>query len=365
MTGEISSLHKNTVRVCPQKLQAHTEAIFQACGVPPEEAKQGADVLLYADLHGIESHGVSIKLQDYVNKYQAGVLNPTPRFTIVKEAPSTAVVDGDRGLGLMVAQQAMRVAIEKASRTGAGVVSVRNAGHLGAIGYYARLAAQRDMIGWCMAVSHAPSSVLPTWGAEPLLGTNPFAFAAPSNEETPFVYDAALSVVAGNKIGMMKKVNKPVPGGWVADPDGTPNMVGGTVEDFTVERKPRQLPLGSTREMGSHKGFSLAVMVDILCGQLSFAPGFNALAPDRGGHFVAAYDVSAFGDVDAFKRNMDGMLKRYRESTPMAGQDRVYYAGLPESEIAKDRVENGIPLLPEVLDWFRATCAEFSIPFDL
>jgi L-2-hydroxycarboxylate dehydrogenase (NAD+) len=284
---------------------------------------------------------------------------------VIKEAPSTALVDGDRGLGLMIATKAMELAIQKAAQTGAGVISVRNAGHLGALGYYARRAAERNMIGWAMAVSNADSSVLPTFGAEPRLGTNPFAFAAPSNREAPFVFDAATSVVAGNKIGMMKKIGKPVPGGWVADKDGTPNMIGGTVEDFTVTRKPHQLPLGSTRELGSHKGYSLAVMVDILCGQLSFAPGFATLAADRGGHFVAAYDVSAFGDVDEFKKNMDGMLEAFRTTRPMPGRDRVYYAGLPDSERAQDRSERGIPLHPEVVDWFRGICEELAIPFSL
>ncbi|MEX2562286.1 MAG: Ldh family oxidoreductase [Nitriliruptoraceae bacterium] len=353
------------VRVPLDRLRAATEAVFLKCGVPADDAALGADALMFADLAGIDTHGVSNKLRDYAAKFQSGVLNPTPNWTIVTETASTAVIDGDGGLGLLIAPKAMSIAMDKADKVGSGMVSIRNAGHAGAAGYHARLALERDMIGWCMTVSSASKSMLPTYGAEPLLGTNPIAFAAPADKEAAFLFDAAMTTIAGNKIGLAKRMGKPLQGGWVAHADGTPDLEGGPIEKFSTEGKPNQLPLGSTRELGSHKGYGMAMIVDILCGQLSFAPGYSTLADDRGGHFVAAWDVAAFGEPSEFKRNMDGMLGRLRTSKPMAGAERVYYAGLIEVETEQERRERGIPLHPEVVDWFRQACDEFDIPFDL
>ena len=290
-------------------------------------------------------------------------MNPDPQLKIVKETPSTATVDGDGGLGLMIAPKAMEIAISKAREVGTGVVAVRNSGHLGAAGYHAMMAAEQDMIGWCMTAGG--KAMIPTFGAEAQLGTNPIAFAAPGNNEPVFLFDAAMTSIAGNKIGLANRLGKEMSPGWVANADGTPDMEGGSMVDFVANTTRAQLPVGSTRELGSHKGYSLGVMVDILCGQLSFAPGFNSLARTRRAHFVAAYSVDAFGDVDEFKENMDGMLKGLAATKPMPGHDRVYYAGLPEHETRIERRETGVPLHPEVVEWFRGICAEFEITFDL
>jgi LDH2 family malate/lactate/ureidoglycolate dehydrogenase len=351
------------VRVNVDKLRSATEQVFMKCGVPESEAKLGADVLIFADQSGIDTHGVSNMLRSYVSGYNSDVLNPTPQMKIVKETPSTATIDGDGGLGLMIAPKAMEIAIEKAKAVGTGVVAVRNSGHLGAAGYHAMMAAEQDMIGWCMTAGG--KSMVPTFGAEPQLGTNPIAFAAPGNEEPTFMFDAAMTSIAGNKIGLANRMGKGMSPGWVTHDDGSPDMDGGSSADFAANSVRMQLPVGSTRELGSHKGYSLGVMVDILCGQLSFAPGFGTLAQKRRAHFVAAYSVDAFGDVDEFKANMDGMLKGLAATKPMPGHDRVFYAGLPEHEVRIDRGENGVPLHPEVVDWFRDICAEFEIVFDL
>ncbi|HAG56225.1 MAG TPA: malate dehydrogenase, partial [Dehalococcoidia bacterium] len=295
--------------------------------------------------------------------YNAKTMNPDPQLKIVKETPSTATVDGDGGLGLMIAPKAMEIAISKAREVGTGVVAVRNSGHLGAAGYHAMMAAEQDMIGWCMTAGG--KAMIPTFGAEAQLGTNPIAFAAPGSNEPVFLFDAAMTSIAGNKIGLANRLGKEMSPGWVANADGTPDMEGGSMVDFVANTTRAQLPLGSTRELGSHKGYSLGVMVDILCGQLSFAPGFNSLARTRRAHFVAAYSVDAFGDVDEFKENMDGMLKGLAATKPMPGHDRVYYAGLPEHETRIERRETGVPLHPEVVEWFRGICAEFEITFDL
>ncbi len=351
------------VKVPLDRLRAATEAVFRKCGVPDREAKQGADVLMFADQHGIDTHGVSNMLRNYVGMYSSDRLNPDPTIEIVKESASTALIDGGGGLGLMTAPTAMQIAIEKARESGSGIVSIRNSGHLGAAGYHALIAAEADMIGWCMTAGG--KSMIPTFGAEPQLGTNPIAFAAPSDKEPPFFFDAAMTSIAGNKIGLANRLGRPLGGGWVANDDGTPNMEGGAVKEFAANSLRTQLPLGSTRELGSHKGYGLGVMVDILCGHLSFAPGFPTLAQNRRAHFVAAYSVDAFGDIADFKSNMDSMLNTLRETKPMPGHDQVYYAGLPEHFEGIKRLEQGVPLHPEVVDWFRSICAEFEIPFDL
>ena len=351
------------IRVNVDSLRAVTERIFMKCGVPESEAYLGADVLMFADQSGIDTHGVSNMLRSYVSAYNSGTLNPEPRLQIVKETPSTATIDGDGGLGLMIAPKAMDIAIAKAKEVGTGVVAVRNSGHLGAAGYHAMMAADQDMIGWCMTAGG--KAMVPTFGAEPQLGTNPIAFAAPGNNEPSFMFDAAMTSIAGNKIGLANRMGKGMSPGWVANEDGTPDMDGGAVADFAANSVRMQLPTGSTRELGSHKGYSLGVMVDILCGQLSFAPGFGTLSRTRRAHFVAAYSVEAFGDVSEFKENMDGMLKGLAATKPMAGHDRVYYAGLPEHEVRIERRKNGVPLHPEVIDWFRDICGEFEIKFDL
>ena len=351
------------IRVNVDSLRTVTERIFMKCGVSESEAYLGADVLMFADQSGIDTHGVSNMLRSYVSAYNSGTLNPDPRLEIVKETPSTATIDGDGGLGLMIAPKAMDIAIAKAKEVGTGVVAVRNSGHLGAAGYHAMMAADQDMIGWCMTAGG--KAMVPTFGAEPQLGTNPIAFAAPGNNEPSFMFDAAMTSIAGNKIGLANRMGKGMSPGWVANEDGTPDMDGGAVADFAANSVRMQLPTGSTRELGSHKGYSLGVMVDILCGQLSFAPGFGTLSRTRRAHFVAAYSVEAFGDVSEFKENMDGMLKGLAATKPMAGHDRVYYAGLPEHEVRIERRKNGVPLHPEVIDWFRDICAEFEIKFDL
>ena len=351
------------VRVDVERLRSVTEQVFMHCGVPESEARRGADVLIFADESGIDTHGVSNMLRSYVSGYNAKTMNPDPQLKIVKETPSTATVDGDGGLGLMIAPKAMEIAISKAREVGTGVVAVRNSGHLGAAGYHAMMAAEQDMIGWCMTAGG--KAMIPTFGAEAQLGTNPIAFAAPGNNEPVFLFDAAMTSIAGNKIGLANRLGKEMSPGWVANADGTPDMEGGSMVDFVANTTRAQLPVGSTRELGSHKGYSLGVMVDILCGQLSFAPGFNSLARTRRAHFVAAYSVDAFGDVDEFKENMDGMLKGLAATKPMPGHDRVYYAGLPEHETRIERRETGVPLHPEVVEWFRGICAEFEITFDL
>ncbi len=354
---------KDAIRVRHDVLRTTVEEIFRKVGLSDEDAVLGADVLLYADLRGVDTHGVSNMLRYYVAAYNDGRMNPRPNWKVIHETDSTASVDGDGGLGNIIAPKVMDYAIEKAQKSGSCGIAIRNSGHAGAVGYHALKAAKAGMIG--MAMTAGGNAMIPTYGAEPKLGTNPIAWAAPANKEAPFVFDAAMTAIAGNKIGLARRMGRPMEPGWLANPDGTPDMVGGQSADFEAGSIRSQLPVGSTRELGSHKGYSLGVVVDIMCGPLSMAAGFGSAESTRRAHFVQAWDIAGFCDVDEFKADMDGMLEGLRNTKPMAGEDRVFYAGLPEAETEIERTRDGIPLHREVIDWFRDICAELSIEFDL
>ena len=357
---------EDAVRVREENLRATVTAIFEKMNVPPDDARVGADALLTADLRGVETHGVSNMLRSYVAGYNRGEINPTPTLRVVRETPATANVDSDRGLGIMTTPRAMEIAIEKARNTGLGMVTISNARHLGMASYHAMMALKHDMIGICM--TGCPPSVLPTYGAEPRLGTNPIAIAAPAGDEPPFVFDAATSVVAGNKLGLASRLGLDLEPGWVADEEGTPIMEPVPPPANWAPGSPKryqQLPLGSTRESGSHKGYGLACMVDILSSVLS-GTGFG-MVPGRPNfsHMVAAYSIEAFTEVDTFKGLMDDFLRALKSTPPAPGHDRVLVAGQLEAEAELDRRANGIPLHKEVVGWFQDICNELNVAYIL
>jgi LDH2 family malate/lactate/ureidoglycolate dehydrogenase len=277
----------------------------------------------------------------------------------LRETASCANVDGDRGLGLAVIPRGMEMAIEKARNTGVGMVTLGNCHHSGMVAYHAMMALEHDMIGVCCSASSG--AVVPTFASKAIIGTNPLAVAAPAGIEAPFVFDAATSAVAGNKIVLAKRMGANLSPGWVSTADGTPIM-----EEAPVPDEYMLLPLGGTRELGSHKGYSLAMVVDILGAVLSGHPAgpMNPSVHNQH-HFVAAYLIDAFVDVADFKRDMDEYLGALRNLEPAPGHDRVIYAGLPEAEAEADRRANGIPLHPEVVEWLRDMCAEMEIPCGL
>ena len=348
------------VRVKIENLTTATNAIFLKMGVPDTDADLATDVLMQADLRGADTHGVSNMLRAYVASYGDGRTNPTPKEKIVRETASTAVYDGDNGLGIITTPHAMEIAIAKAKNTGVGMVTIKNSGHAGMMAYHALMAVKEGMIG--TAYTAGGNSMVPTWGAEPKLGTNPIAFAAPTGTEEPFSFDAATTSIAGNKIGLANRLGHGLQPGWVANDDGSPDMEGAASSEFEAGGVRMQLPLGSTRELGSHKGYSLGVMVDIMCGPLSGAAGFGAATRERRAHFVAAYDVEAFVPLDEFKADMDGMMKGLRETKPAPGHDRVLYPGLSESEDEQERRANGIPLHQEVVEWFDDLTGKLLVP---
>lgn len=342
------------VRIDAEDMRATVEAFFQSLGVPQIDAARCADVLIYADLKGIDSHGASNMMPAYVRWLQTGAVNAKPEWKIVRDAPAIATVDSDRGLGLAVGPQVMELAMDKAEACGMGSVSVTNGRHFGAAAYHAAMALERDMIGIAMTIGglYMP----PTFGAKAMLGVNPIAIAAPALNEAPFVFDASTSSVAANKITIAKRLGVTIAPGWIAKMDGTPIMEEGPVPDEYLI-----LPVGGTREIGSHKAYGQAVMVDILCGLLGGnSPSFMRPPGDVSHHFIA-YRIDAFTDLDTFKEQMDNFLKGLRETPPAPGHDRVYYAGLPEHEIEIERRAKGIPYHPDVLDWYRKTADQLGV----
>lgn len=342
------------VRVAPDAMRALMRDLFRALGLPERDAAQSADVLVYADVRGIDSHGVSNMTPFYVGWLKAGEINPRPDWKVVREAPASAVIDCDRGLGLAVGPRAMELALDKAEACGVGTVVAANGRHYGAAAAHAVLALERDMIGVSMTVGGL--SVVPTFGSRAMVGLNPIAVAVPAREEAPFVFDASMSSVAANKIRLAHRLGARIPPGWIGRPDGTPIM-----EETPVPEEFLMLPLGGTREIGSHKGYGLAVAVDILTGLLGGDPPGFQRKPGHVSHHFAAYRIDAFTDVEDFKTRMDAFMKGLRECPPAPGEERVLYAGLREHEIEAERRARGIPYHPDVVDWLRKTAAELGV----
>ena len=348
------------VIVREERVRSATEAVFLKMGLGEKDAVQAADILVLSDLRGHESHGVSNMLRRYVEYYGTGYVNPDPQIRTLRESAVTATWDGDGGLGLQTGPRAMELAMEKAARYGIGSVAVRNSRHLGMLGYYPLMAAKRDMIGVCMA-SAGGQLMVPTFGAEPRFGTHPFSWAVPARKMPPFVLDMATSQVAGNKLDLTRRIGSQLAPGWITKPDGTP-----IDEPIDVPEQGEffMLPFGGTRERGGHKGYGIAVIVDIMSGILS---GNRAgyFANDRYSQFVMAFNVEAFMDLDQFKDDMDEWMETLANTPPAPGRDRVYYAGLWEAEEEERRRENGIPYHREVIDWFNSISGELDLGFQL
>jgi L-2-hydroxycarboxylate dehydrogenase (NAD+) len=351
----------------PEQLFEFTSRVFRHLGVPEADARTAATVLQAADLRGIDSHGVA-RLHTYFDMLQLGRINPKANVTIVRESPSTATVDGGNGMGLVVGPRANAIAIEKALAAGSGWVSVRNTNHFGIAGYYVLQALERDLIGWAM--TNSTTSVTPLWGAERMLGTNPIAIAFPGREEPPIVIDMATSAAAYGKIEIAKRAGKPIPLGWAIDRHGAP-----TTDPNAMIDGGAQLPLGSDRERGGHKGYGLAVMVDVLSAVLSganwgpFAPPFalRQAMPTRSvgkgiGHFFGALRIDAFIDTDEFKRQIDDYVRTLRKTRPAPGTTGPLIPGDPEREAEAIRRREGIPLVGPVVDELRDISRQTGIP---
>jgi L-2-hydroxycarboxylate dehydrogenase (NAD+) len=347
----------DAVRVKADDLRRVVQAIFEHLGATTDDSALAADVLVTADVRGVDSHGVSNMLRSYVAGIRAGRINPRPEWKVIRERASAATIDCDKGLGVMVAPKAMAIAIEKARQTGFGAVTMRNANHSGMASYHAMLALPHDMIGMCLTA--AGPQVLPTHGAVPRLGTNPIAVAAPAREMHPFVFDVATSVVAANKLNLARRLGANIPANFLADMEG--RVIS---EEGPLPEQYQLLPFAGTRELGSHKGYGLAMVIEIMCSILAGAvpSGFSGRGPAN--HFVAAYNIDAFTDVDEFKDRMDWWLREMEATPPAPGYDRVMTPGQEEAEMEIERGLKGIPLHTEVVSWLESICDELAIPKD-
>jgi LDH2 family malate/lactate/ureidoglycolate dehydrogenase len=309
-------------------------------------------VLLSADLRGVDSHGVA-RLSGYVRLWETKRINPKPQIKIVHETPSTAVVDGDGGLGLVVAPHAMQIAIEKSKNVGTGWVSVKNSNHYGIAGYHAMMALQHDMIG--MSMTNASPLVAPTFSLERLLGTNPIAVAIPAKKQPAFVADFATTTAANGKLEILQRKGNEAPLGWIQNKKGDQ-----TTNPHELKEGGALLPLGGDREHGSHKGYCLGSIVDIFSAVLSGAnygpwvPPFVSFLPlpedpvgEGIGHFFGAMRIDAFRPAEEFKSHMDNWIERFRSAPPIEGE-KVLIPGDPEREMESERMKKGIPLLAPV-----------------
>jgi len=352
-----------------EKLREFCARVFLHFGVPKKDAEQAADVLACADLRGIDSHGVA-RMYSYFGMLSEGHINPKAKIKIVRSTASTATVDGDNGLGLVVGPQANVIAMEMAEKAGSGWVSVCNTNHFGIAGYYVLKALERDLIGWAM--TNSTKLVAPLWGAERMLGTNPIAIAFPGKEEPPIVIDLATSAAAYGKIEIARRMAKPIPAGWAINREGR-----NTISPDELIDGGAMLPLGSERERGGHKGYALAMMVDILCGALGganwgpFCPPFalRQEIPKRSvgkgiGHFFGAMRINGFIDADEFKRQIDDYVRTFRATKPAPGMKGPLIPGDPEREAEQVRRKDGVPLILPVIEDLRDISRKTGIPFE-
>ncbi|MFM6913929.1 MAG: Ldh family oxidoreductase [Aquirufa sp.] len=351
-------------------LKKYVASVFTAIGCSEQDAALASDVLVSADARGIDSHGVA-RLAGYVRLFDNGRLNTKPQVKVLHETPSTATLDGDRGLGLIVAPRAMEIACEKAALAGTGWVAVQNSNHFGIAGYHAMKALPSQMIGWAM--THAAPLVTPTFSKEKLLGTNPIAVAIPANEEPAFVADFASTAVAYGKLEILQRKGLDTPDGWVQDANGDPCN-----DAFAIKNGGALLPLGGDREHGSHKGYGLGAIVDILSGVLSganFGPwvppfataGFMQAGETVGngtGHFLGAMRVDAFRPADDFTNDMDKWIRRFRSAKAIEGK-QVLIPGDPERELEAIRRVEGIPLLKPVVEDLQSLASRFHLDFNV
>jgi LDH2 family malate/lactate/ureidoglycolate dehydrogenase len=328
----------------------------------PRNAALTADLMVRTDLRGVDSHGIGM-LPRYVEWTRAGFVHPWAEPQVARDDLATALVDGQKGLGHPASVMAMELAITKAATYGVGVVAVRNSNHFGACANYSMMALERGMIG--LAVTNSPFvAMVPTFARKPMMGTNPLSLAAPAARHTPFVLDMATTTVAVGKLTIASRWGKPIPEGWGLDAQGRPTS---SAKEVLASRL--LSPLGGSRELGSHKGYGLGVMVDILSGVLSGGvygdrldrSGARERKESNTGHCFAAIDVKRFRPLEGFTAAMDDMLQALNDTPRADGQERVYTAGEPEAETERQRRVHGIPVAPALVRQCNELAVELGV----
>jgi L-2-hydroxycarboxylate dehydrogenase (NAD+) len=358
------------VLVPADKLRDFAAKTLMAAGVPEDLACDAADVLVWANLRGVDTHGIRNLKLIYTRQIREGRINPTARCTIEYETPVTARVNANSGLGLSSAVWGMRLAMEKARQSGVGLVTMHNSWHFGAAGYYPWMALQQDMIGIALTGSFwgkgSEIGVMPTFSTAGMFSTNPISVSFPAGNEVPFLLDMATSIYPYNRVAMFRELGRTLPEGIGVDANGQP-----TTDPTTLKRL---YPLGGMRETGGHKGYGLAMMVEVLCAVLSGGWGpdtdndpraFDGYAQKNDSHFFAAIRVDAFRPLEDFKAGMDAMIRSLHAAPTEEGRERVYIAGEPELETLKKRSVEGIPLPPAVVTYLQEVSQQYNVPLDL
>jgi L-2-hydroxycarboxylate dehydrogenase (NAD+) len=363
---------KDMPRIQYERLLAFGIQVFERLDVPSEDAVTTTEVLLAADLRGVDSHGFA-RLPRYVNGIRNGVMTPRMTLRTVTETSATAAIDAENALGQPAAKRAMEIAIQKAAQTGVGFVTVRNSNHYGIAGYYAMMALQHEMIG--LSMTNSAQLVVPTFGRKAIFGTNPIAVAVPSGKERPYVLDMATSVVPRGKLEVYSRLGKALPLGWATDANGE------ATTDTAVALQNLNardgfgglLPLGGAGELHSgYKGYGLAMLVEILCSALAgaaFSPSTYPTGshgeelPSRVGHFFGAFRIDAFRPLVDFESDMDSLIRLIKDSPKAEGQERIYIHGEKEfdNEIARRR--DGIPLHPKVVAAMKQIADSLTVPW--
>lgn len=333
-------------------MEAFLVDAFKGYGVPEEDAKIVVDVLLESDRRGIESHGCNRFKPIYIDRIVDGIQNPVTHFEILKETPTTAVVDGHHGMGQVIGVKSMQMAIDKAKQYGMGMVAVRNSTHYGIAGYYTTMATKAGMIG--ITGTNARPSIAPTFGVENMLGTNPLTIGLPTDEEFPFVLDCATSITQRGKIEYYARMGKPTPAGQVIGHDGAPMTDSAQILKDLTSGKAALAPLGGIgEEMGGYKGYGYATVVEILSAALQQGSYLKMLmgigehgekVPYALGHFFIAIDTEAFMGLEAFKKTAGDILRALRASEKAPGEERIYTAGEKEYLVWQERKDKGVPL---------------------
>ena len=341
--------------------------VMVKAGIPEADAKIVGDVLLQADKLGFDSHGVNRFKSIYLDRIREGILNPVTNYKIIKEGPTTAVIDGQNGMGHVIAYKAMKLAIEKAKKFGMGMVTVRNSSHYGFAGYYPLMAVRENMIG--ITGTNARPSIAPTFGVENMLGTNPMTFGIPSDESFPFLLDCATSITQRGKVELYAREGKDLPKGWVIDRNGESKTNSSKVLEDLISGNAALTPLGGVgEETGGYKGYGYATVVEILSAALQQGSFMKMLIGSRDGkkvpysvgHFFIVIDISSFTDPEHFKRTTGNILRELRASKKMPGQTRIYTAGEKENDTWLRRKDKGVPFNDELLEEFRLLCNTYD-----
>ena len=354
-----------------ERMEEFMMLAFIKVGVPPEDAKTCAAVLIESDKRGIESHGVARFEPFYIERIKAGIQNPVTKFDIVRESPTTAVVDGHDGMGQVIGVKSMELAIEKAKKYGMGMIAVRSSTHYGIAGYYVSMAAEAGMIG--MTGTNARPSIAPTFGVENMLGTNPFTIGLPTDEDFNFILDCATSITQRGKVEHYSRIGKEMPVGWVINSKGEPVTDPNIALDGLTKGTCALMPLGGIgEELAGYKGFGYATVVEILSAALQgglFLKALNGFddqgqrRPHKIGHFFIAIDINAFVDLSEFKHTTGEILRELRASSKAAGEERIYTAGEKEYLAYLERKEKGIPLNEAVQKSLRQTRDDLGVDF--